>query len=98
MSEIINMTEQQNQKPPRPPSHLALSIIVTILCCLPFGIFGIIQAAGVDAAYNAGKYEEAKRKSKLAKNRCIAGIIVGIIVWVLYLVLNVIAVAVASSY
>lgn len=98
MSEIIKTTEQQNQKPPRPSSHLALSIIVTSLCCLPFGVVGIVYAAGVDAAYNAGEYEEAKRESKLARNWSLAGIVGGVLVYLFYIIAIVVSVTLGSSY
>ena len=38
--------QQTVQKPGRPTTYLALSIIITILCCLPFGIVGIVYASG----------------------------------------------------
>lgn len=71
------------QKPPRPPSHLALSIIATILCCLPLGVVGIVYAAKVDANYSDGKYEEAMRNSESAKNWSFASIICGLVLFVI---------------
>lgn len=74
------------QKPPRPPSHLALSIIATILCCLPLGVVGIVYAAKVDANYSDGKYEEAMRNSESAKNWSFASIICGLVLCGLYVI------------
>jgi len=71
-------------KPPRPPSNLALAIIVTLLCCLPGGIVSIVYAAGVDSSYNDGDYEDAKRKSESAKKWAIASIVIGILIYVFY--------------
>ena len=31
----------------QPSSHLALAILVTIFCCLPFGIVSIVKASQV---------------------------------------------------
>lgn len=57
-----------NQVPPMKPANwLWQSIVVTLLCCLPFGIVGIIYAAKVDSLYNSGRYEESVKASKNAK-------------------------------
>ena len=40
--------------------------MVTLFCCLPFGIVGIVNAAAVSGAYTAGRYEEALQKSQSA--------------------------------
>jgi interferon-induced transmembrane protein len=47
-------------------SHLAEAIVVTILCCLPFGIPAIVYAAKVPGLNAAGKYREAHAASKQA--------------------------------
>lgn len=56
--------------PPLKPSNwLWQSIVVTILCCVPFplGIIGVIYAARVDSLYFAGRYEESERMSRKAR-------------------------------
>lgn len=45
---------QQPPMEPCPPTYLALSIIVTVLCCLPFGIVGIVKSSNVSKEYAAG--------------------------------------------
>ncbi len=51
----------------RPPkSYLTEAILVTLLCCLPFGMVGIINASKVESLYYAGDIEGAKRASKAA--------------------------------
>lgn len=72
--------------PPEPPTYLALSILCTLLCCLPFGIVAIIMSAGVSSAYNRGDYQTAKRKSDAARNWIIASAVCGVIGMALYLV------------
>jgi hypothetical protein len=47
-----------------PKSWLVESILVTIFCCLPFGIVGIIYAAGVESKFNAGDYEGSLKASR----------------------------------
>ena len=53
--------------PPKPASNLVPAILVTLFCCLPFGIASIIFASQVDGKYAAGDYagaEESAAKSK----------------------------------
>lgn len=52
--------------PARPRNWLVESILVTLLCCLPFGIVGIINAANVNSRFDAGDFEGAERASKEA--------------------------------
>jgi hypothetical protein len=49
-------------------NNLVLAIVVTVLCCLPFGIVGIVYAAQVNGKVQAGDIagaEDAARKAKL---------------------------------
>lgn len=52
--------------PVRPKNWLVESILVTIFCCLPFGIAGIVNAANVNSRYDAGDFEGADKASKEA--------------------------------
>ena len=77
---------QQNLYPPTPPKNwLVESILVTIFCCLPFGIAGIVNAANVNSSIAAGDYEGALRASKEAGKWTKIGFFVGIGVVVLYI-------------
>ncbi|MBK8500481.1 MAG: CD225/dispanin family protein [Flavobacteriales bacterium] len=49
--------------PIRPKNWLVESILVTLLCCLPFGIVGIVNAANVNTRYDAGDFVGAERAS-----------------------------------
>ncbi|MES2882212.1 MAG: CD225/dispanin family protein, partial [Bacteroidota bacterium] len=40
--------------PQQPKNWLVESILVTIFCCLPFGIVGIVNAAQVNSKFAAG--------------------------------------------
>ena len=42
----------------RPSTYLVLSILVTIFCCLPFGIVGIVYASKVDSSWYAGRADK----------------------------------------
>ena len=52
--------------PPHPGSGMAMSVLVTIFCCLPFGIVAIVQSARCNALYNNGAYIEAIQASRSA--------------------------------
>ncbi len=72
------------------PSYLAQAIIVTILCCLPFGIVAIVYAAQVSGKVAAGDYAGAVEASNKAKTWCWVSFGVGlaaIAIWGLLLLL-----------
>jgi hypothetical protein len=72
---------------PRPniPTYLVHSILVTLLCCLPFGIVGIVYAAQVDSKITAGDINGALESSRKAKNWTLAGFICGLVIIVVWL-------------
>ncbi|MFA7494339.1 MAG: CD225/dispanin family protein [Proteiniphilum sp.] len=73
--------------PPLKPSNwLWQSIVATILCCLPFGIVGIIFAVKVDSLYFKGQYAESEKMAQKAKMWTLVAFGVGlvyIIFWVI---------------
>ena len=75
-----------------PKTWMVESILVTIFCCLPFGIAGIVYAAKVSSLYASGKIEEAEAASKNAGKWTKIGFIVGLIVIVVYTTINISAV------
>ena len=68
-----------------PKTWMAESILVTVFCCLPFGIAGIVFASKVSSLYAVGNYEAALQASKDAGKWTKIGFIVGLVVIVLYL-------------
>ena len=50
----------------KPPNHLVQAILVTLCCCLPFGIVAIVYAAQVDSKWNMGDYQGAMVASQNA--------------------------------
>ncbi|MFZ2282348.1 MAG: CD225/dispanin family protein [Lutibacter sp.] len=54
-----------NQYPPK--NYLIESILVTIFCCLPFGIVSIVYASQVNAKFDLGDFEGALKASQEAK-------------------------------
>lgn len=71
---------------PCPKTWMAESILVTIFCCLPFGIAGIVFAAKVSSLYAAGQYEEAVEASNNAARWTKIGFFVGLAVMVIYMI------------
>ena len=70
-----------------PKTWMAESILVTIFCCLPFGIVGIVNASKVTSLYAQGNYAEAQRASSDAKKWTKIGFFVGLAVIIIYLLL-----------
>ncbi len=50
-----------------PASNLVLSILVTLFCCMPFGVVAIVYSAMAAGRAGAGDYEGALRASAQAK-------------------------------
>ena len=45
--------------PPCPDNHMVAAVLVTICCCLPFGIVAIVKANQVTTFYYQGLYDQA---------------------------------------
>ncbi len=71
-------------RPPKPPSYLALAIISTVLCCLPAGIVSIVYATKVNDAYMNEDYQGAINASKNAKTWGIVSVGIALLGWILY--------------
>jgi len=76
-------------------SHLAPAILVTLFCCLPFGIVAIVYAAEAMSRSSAGDCMGAFGASKRAAIWCWVSFLValgawfvGALVWVLLVVLS----------
>lgn len=70
--------------PLKPNNWLWQSIVATILCCLPFGVVGIIYATKVDSLYYKGKYVESERMAQRAKTWTILSVIAALAYLVLW--------------
>ncbi|MGE0732611.1 MAG: CD225/dispanin family protein [Acidimicrobiia bacterium] len=82
---------------PKPDNYLVWSILATILCCWPFGIPAIVNAAGVDAAWNRGDVAEAQRKSEAAKKWTIIAAVLGLLASVIVVIAQVAAATAATT-
>ncbi len=72
-------TEKGMHYHPPVENYLVWAILVTICCCLPFGIVAIVYAAQVNGYFQAGNYEAAVNASNNARTWCIIGLIAGIL-------------------
>ena len=70
--------------------------LVTIFCCLPFGIVGIVYASKVDSCWYAGRIDEAYSYSKKARNWSLAGILLSVLLWIVYVILILVGVSWAT--
>ena len=70
----------------QPKNYLVESILVTIFCCQPFGIAGIVFASQVNSKYSSGDYEGALKASENAKKWMKWGIISGVLLFVLSMI------------
>ncbi len=64
---------------PCPKTWMTESILVTLFCCLPFGIIGIINASKVSSAHAVGNYMLAQQASKDAGKWTKIGFVCGLI-------------------
>jgi len=67
-----------------PKNWLVESILVTIMCCLPLGIVGIVHATKVEDLWNAGRREEALRASSEAGKWVKIAFFAGLITWAIF--------------
>ena len=74
----------ETQKPPK--TWLVESILVTLFCCLPFGVVGIFYAGRVESRFYAKDYEGAIRASQNAKKWTMISFVVGLIIGLLYII------------
>jgi len=95
-SNLNNMENLIYQKPPK--KWLLEAILVTLFCCVPFGIAGIVNAAKVEDRFYAGDIEGAYRASSKAKLWTTIGFWIGFTIFVIYLIYFVIAGAVIGYY
>lgn len=78
------------ERPPR--TWLVESILVTVFCCLPFGIAGIVNAAKVESRFNCGDVAGAERSSREAGKWTKIGFwlgVLGVVIWFTFVAIGV---------
>ena len=71
--------QPDNWIPECPPTYLVWSILVTLFCCMPFGIVAVVKSCGVTSSYNRGDYEAARKKSSDAQMWIIVSVVLGLV-------------------
>ena len=79
------------QKPLMPDSYTVWAILTKIFCCLPTGIYAIMQANKVGTLYASGQYNEAGKASEEAKKWSIYSAIIGLASYFIYGLLSILA-------
>jgi hypothetical protein len=78
------------------PSHLAPAILVTLFCCMPFGVVAIVYAAQSMGRAGAGDHAGALEAADKAKTWCWVAFLCGLVLALLYAIMAV-AAAVTSG-
>lgn len=66
-----------------PNNYLVWSILVTLFCCLPFGIVAIVKSSQVNGLWAQGRYAEAQASADSARKWVTWGAVIGLIVFVI---------------
>ena len=79
------------QQPPgqAPNNHLVWSILVTLFCCLPFGIVAIVKSSQVNGLWAQGRYAEAQASADSARKWVTWGAVIGVVVGIIYAIIAV---------
>jgi Na+-driven multidrug efflux pump len=70
-----------------PKNYLVWSILVTLFCCLPFGIVAIVKSSQVNGLWAQGRYPEAQASADSARKWVIWSVVVGLIAIVINIIL-----------
>lgn len=87
-------TSARGLSDPMPKNWLIESILVTIFCCLPFGIAGIVFASRVESSYRAGDMTGAEHNAREAAKWTKIGFfigIAGIVIWIGFMIVAAVA-------
>jgi hypothetical protein len=60
------------------------SILVTVFCCLPFGIVAIVKSSQVNGLWAQGRYAEAQASADSARKWVIWAAVIGVVVGIIY--------------
>ena len=57
-------TVDKGTQPKKPPTYMVWCILLTVCCCSPFAVAGIITGSFVSSRYNSGDYKGAWQMSR----------------------------------
>ena len=89
--EILQQIRQAGAPLPVVPNYLAQAILVTLFCCVPFGIVGIVYAAQVNGKLVAGDYAGAVEDSRKARTWCWLSFGIGlgwVVIWLFFAIVG----------
>ncbi|KAJ8049683.1 Proline-rich transmembrane protein 1 [Holothuria leucospilota] len=66
---------------PAPPDYFCFSLLVTIFCCLPFGIVGLVKSSEVRTRAAMGDSHGALQSSLSTKKWAFAGLFTGLAIY-----------------
>lgn len=72
----------------KPQSYMLSAVLVTLFCCIPFGIVSIVYAAQVDSKFSAGDYAGAQQASNSARSWYHAALVSGLVIIVISIAAN----------
>ncbi|WP_155724452.1 CD225/dispanin family protein [Mycobacterium avium] len=81
---ISNSVEGRSVSAWRGNNYLVWSILVTLFCCLPFGIVAIVKSSQVNGLWAQGRYAEAQASADSAKKWVIWSAVIGVVVGIIY--------------
>ena len=94
-----NFTEDSNYNGSAPvhvPDYFVASILVTLFCCLPFGIAGIIFASKAKSLKSVGNYTGALEQAKKARLFTYLALGLGLLVQIANIVIQIAAMNAAN--
>lgn len=78
-------------------NNLALAIVVTVLCCLPFGIVAIVYASQVNTKAVRGDFAAAEESARKARAWSLWGLGLGFVGYGLYVAMVVIGILTGNT-
>ena len=88
-NQTISEEERRKLQKVSPKTWLFESILVTIFCCLPFGIVGIVYASKVNTLWQEGKYADSLKASEIAERWTRLGFYTVFALWILYVLISI---------
>ena len=84
-------------QPPMPDTYMVWAVLVTVFCCLPFGIVSIVKASQVSSLYSQGRYQEAVAASEAAKKWAIWSAVAGVVISIIVIVLQIVGIGLLGT-
>ena len=84
-------------RPPMPDTYMVWAVLVTVFCCLPFGIVSIVKASQVSSLYSQGRYQEAVAASEAAKKWAIWSAVAGVVISIMVIVLQIVGIGLLGT-